>query len=461
VAERSLLLVDDEVSFRKLIARELDRSGFRVSQAGTLTEARHMVETTVFDLALLDLRLPDGESTELLKEIKETSPETEVVILTAYGTLPQAIAAVKAGAYDFLTKPCKFDELEAVLERAGRNHELRRTNAALSREVARLNVSEDLVGDTAPMRELREMIARVAATDSTVLITGESGTGKELIARAVHKGSARTKEPIVVVDCASLHENLLQSELFGHERGAYTGAVRMKQGLFEVADQGTIFLDEIGDIPQTVQVKLLRVIETGTLRRLGSTTDLRVNVRVIAATNRPLEQMMKEGVFREDLYYRLNVFSLDAPPLRKRTGDLRLLAEHFIRRSQIAGKRNTLLSPEALKVMERYTWPGNVRELSNAIERSLILCDAGVIQPEHLPMGVRGGTTPGDDMRDGRLLSLDEVERAHIRRVLDHCGGHRHRAAEILGISERNLYRRLKALDEDDADKSSTPHRAS
>jgi transcriptional regulator with PAS, ATPase and Fis domain len=264
----------------------------------------------------------------------------------------------------------------------------------------------------------------------------------------VHRQSPRARQPFVVVDCASLHENLLQSELFGHEKGAYTGAVRLKHGLFEVADRGTIFLDEIGEITPPLQVKLLRVLEAGTFRRVGGTADIQVNVRVIAATNRSLESMMKDGAFREDLYYRLNVFSLAIPPLRDRREDIPLLVEHFVRNSSIVPKRHVRVSAEAMDVLTRYAWPGNVRELENVIERALILCDGGSIEPEHLPMGVRiEPVTRGED-EDGRLVTLEEIERRYIRRVLAECKGHRQKAATVLGISERNLYRKLKELEQ-------------
>jgi transcriptional regulator with PAS, ATPase and Fis domain len=292
------------------------------------------------------------------------------------------------------------------------------------------------------------MVERVAETESTVLIRGESGVGKELVARAVHRRSLRARQPFVVVDCASLHENLLQSELFGHEKGAYTGAIRLKHGLFEVADRGTVFLDEIGELTPQLQVKLLRVLETGIFRRVGGTADIKVDVRVIAATNRSLESMMKEGQFREDLYYRLNVFSIHIPPLRERREDIPVLVHHFIRNSTIVPKRNALVSDESMAVLRRYSWPGNVRELENVMERALILCDGGIVEPEHLPMGVRVTPQFGQDDDSDRLPTLEEVERRYIRKVLDACKGHRQKAAGILGISERNLYRRLKELEQ-------------
>ena len=441
-----LLLVDDEEAFRKLLAVELGHAGYEVETSGTLADARARLGSRSFHVVFLDIRLPDGNGLDLLREIREASPATEVVMLTAFGTVQEAIAAMKEGAQDFLGKPVKFGELEAVLQKVLQKRALEQGNAALQRDVERLAPSEHFIGNAPQIRELLSLIARVAETDSTVVIRGESGVGKELVARAVHRNSLRARQPFVVVDCASLHENLLQSELFGHERGAYTGAIRLKHGLFEVADRGTIFLDEIAEITPPLQVKLLRVLESGTFRRVGGTVDIGVDVRVIAATNRSLEAMMKEGSFREDLFYRLNVFSLSIAPLRDRREDIPLLAEHFIRNSPVVAKRGARLSPEALEVLQRYPWPGNVRELENVIERALILCDRGLIEPGHLPMGVRLEPTMrrGDD--DGKLVTLEEVERRYIRRVLEECEGHRHKAAGILGISERNLYRKLKEL---------------
>jgi two-component system response regulator AtoC len=448
VSETSLLIVDDEESFRKLIGRELERGGYAVQTAGGLDEARRALTQRSFHVVILDVRMPDGSGLELLKEIKEASPSTEVIMLTAYGTVQEAIHAMKEGAHDFLTKPCKLAELEAVLEKAVQKQNLERGNVALQRDVDRLQPSDKFVGESPGVKELLQMVGRVADTDSTVLIRGESGAGKELVARAVHRLSRRARQPFVVVDCASLHENLLQSELFGHEKGAYTGAIRLKHGLFEVADRGTIFLDEIAELTPQLQVKLLRVLETGTFRRVGGTVDIKVDVRVIAATNRSLEQMMKDGAFREDLYYRLNVFSVQIPPLRERKSDIVLLVDHFIRNSSIVPKRTVKASPEAHQVLQRYLWPGNVRELENVIERALILTDGGAIEPEHLPMGVRLQPAFEEAGDSKRLPTLEEVERRYIKRVLDECAGHRQKAAAILGISERNLYRKLKELEQ-------------
>ena len=445
-SEISLLLVDDEEAFRRLAGNELAHAGYRVTTAANLAEAREILGQQSFDIALLDVRMPDGTGLDLLAGIKERSPATQVVMLTGHATVEDAIRAMKDGALDFLTKPFRFEELEAVLEKVVENQALRRSNTALEREVARIHPTDGFIGQNAAVRELLHLLSRVAETESTVLIRGESGVGKELIARAVHRHSGRSRQPFVVVDCASLHENLLQSELFGHEKGAYTGAIRLKYGLFEVADRGTIFLDEIGELTPQLQVKLLRVLETGVFRRVGGTADIRVDVRVIAATNRSLEVMMKDGGFREDLFYRLNVFSLQIPPLRERKEDIPILVEHFIRNSAVAQKRGVRASDEAMKVLQRYPWPGNVRELENVIERALILCDAGVIEPEHLPLGVRLEPSFQSTADDGQLVTLEEVERRYVKRVVDECKGHRQKAASILGISERNLYRKLKEM---------------
>ena len=448
MSEIAVLLVDDEESFRRLVAKELGHAGYQVTAAENVEHARRLLTKQLYHVVLLDVRMPDGNGLDLLAEIKESSPSTEVIMLTAYGTIEEAIRAMKQGALDFLTKPCKLDEIEAVLAKAVQKQNLERSHTALEHEVERLQPGDRFIGDAVQIKELLRMVERVAETESTVLIRGESGVGKELVARAVHRRSHRARQPFVVVDCASLHENLLQSELFGHEKGAYTGAIRLKHGLFEVADRGTIFLDEIGELTPQLQVKLLRVLETGIFRRVGGTADIKVDVRVIAATNRSLESMMKEGQFREDLYYRLNVFSIHIPPLRERREDIPVLVDHFVRNSTIVPKRNVLVSDESMAVLRRYSWPGNVRELENVMERALILCDGGMVDPEHLPMGVRVTPQFGQDDDSDRLPTLEEVERRYIRKVLDACKGHRQKAASILGISERNLYRRLKELEQ-------------
>ena len=448
MSRQSILLVDDENSFRTLIGRELERAGYEVEGVSGIEEGRRALTRRSFDVVLLDVRMPDGSGLELLPEIKEQWPTTEVVMLTAYGTVEEAIRAMKQGAYDFLTKPCKLAELEAVLEKALEKQQLQRNTKALTIEVERLQPGDGIIGTTTDMKELFDLIARVARTDTTVLIRGESGVGKEIVARTVHKQSLRSNQPFIVVDCAALHENLLQSELFGHEKGAYTGAASLKHGLFEVANHGTLFLDEIAELTPGLQVRLLRVLQNHTFRRLGGNTDITVDVRVIAATNRSLEQMIKEGSFREDLFFRLNVVPLNIPPLRQRREDIPALVDYFCRSSSVAPRRGTHVSPEAFEVLKRYSWPGNVRELENVVERALILCDDGVIKPEHLPMGVRMAPAFEPEPGAGEWPTIEELEMRYIRRVLDHCKGHRQNAARMLGISERNLYRKLKELEQ-------------
>ena len=445
MSEIALLLVDGDEMFRRHAGADLARAGYHVETAAGLAVARRLLGSRQFRLIVLDVRLADGSGLDLLTEIKDSSPTTEVVVLTPDAASEEAVRAMKQGAADILSKPFKMEALLAVLENALQKEALERSHFALEREVARVRATDGFIGQSPTVMELLDLVARVAETDATVLIRGESGVGKELIANAVHRRSLRAKQPFVVVDCASLHENLLQSELFGHERGAYTDAIQRKRGLFEVADGGTLFLDEIGELTPPLEVKLLRVLETGTFRRLGGTTDIRVDVRVIAATSRSLEQMVREHGFREDLFYRLDVFSLYIPALRERQDDLPMLIEHFIRTSALTAKRGDRVSDAAMAVMQRYPWPGNVRELRNVIERALILCDSGVVEPEHLPLNVRHEqAAPPSPADDDHRPTLEELERNYILKVVEECEGHRHKAADILGISERSLYRKLK-----------------
>ena len=444
--ERSILFVDDDAEFRRTHVLELTRIGYRIEQAGNLTEARKLLSAREYPLVLLDLRMPDGSGLDLLTDIRESAPSTQVIMLTGHGTVDEAIRAMKEGAHDFLNKNnYSLAEFEAVLEKALEKRRLSLTDNAQAYVFQQ--TTRSIIGDTPEMREMLDLLTRVAPTDTTVLIRGESGVGKEIVAREVHRHSLRARKPFIVVDCASLHENLLQSELFGHEKGAYTGAQSLKQGLFELSDGGTIFLDEIGELTPALQVRLLRVLQDHTFRRLGGNRDITVDVRVIAATNRALENMIKERTFREDLFFRLSVVPLVIPPLRQRRSDIPRLVEHFIRSSGVTNKRNVAVSTEAMATLSRYSWPGNVRELENVIERALILCDHGIVNPEHLPMGLRMAPSFEPDPSENDWPSLEEIELRYIRRVLDHAKGHRQNAARILGISERNLYRKLKEIE--------------
>jgi DNA-binding NtrC family response regulator len=356
-----------------------------------------------------------------------------------------AVRTLKTGAYDFLTKPCSLDELEAVTRRAFEKRSLVRENRLLQRELNRHDRFKEFVGESRALRSVLDIISKVAQTESTVLIQGESGVGKELAARAVYRNSPRAKHPFIVVDCTSLQESLLQSELFGHERGAFTGAVSRKHGLCEVADGGTLFLDEIGEISMSLQSRILRVLDTGTFRRVGGVRDVRVDVRIICATNRDLYQMVEEGRFRRDLYYRINVVCFTLPPLRERPEDVPLLAKYFAENSAVAGRGGMTLTEETLAVLRAYSWPGNVRELQNVVERALILADCDQVTVEDLPSSIRKGQSLIEKLMVHRP-SLAELEKAYITRLLEECGGRRARVAKLLGISERTLYRKLKEL---------------
>jgi DNA-binding NtrC family response regulator len=442
-----VLLVDDDDSLRVALAEELAHAGFRVDTAHDSESALRQIADRSYDVAIVDLNLPGLSGEELIVRFRELAPTTEIIVLTAHGTVENAVRTLKNGAYDFLTKPCSLDELEAVTKKAFEHRELVRENRLLHRELARHDQFREFVGESTALRSVLEIIAKVSQTDSTVLIQGESGVGKELAARAIFRGSPRLKRPFIVVDCTSLQESLLQSELFGHERGAFTGAVSRKHGLFEVADGGTLFLDEIGELSLPLQSRILRVLDRGTFRRVGGVSDVKVDVRVICATNRDLLRMTEEGQFRQDLYYRVNVVSFTLPPLRERRADIRALAAYFARESPIARKRDTRFSPESLSVFEGYAWPGNVRELQNVVERALILADGDQIKVGDLPGNLRESTLV--DQFTASRPSLEQLETQYIEKLLEEFDGHRGRVAQVLGISERTLYRKLKDLETD------------
>jgi len=439
-----VLIVDDDEALRGLMARELARSGNRVAQAATAAQCFSRLSEEEPDVVLLDLLLPDQPGIELLRRLRAERPGLEVVVLTAHGTVDTALAAMKLGAYDYLRKPCHLQELELTLQRAHERRRLGEENARL-RDGLRLSTSgADMVGRGAAFDELRRLVAKVAASDSTVLVRGETGTGKELVARSIHRLGPRRDQPFVVVDCAALHEGLLQSELFGHEQGAFTGAARRKHGLFEAADGGTVFLDEIGDVSPAVQAGLLRVLETSSFRHLGGTREIHVDVRLVAATNRALERLMEEGKFRRDLYFRLNAIHIEIPPLRQRPDDIPALVEHFVVQHNARHGTRKGVSPAAMEALLRHDWPGNVRELRHAVERSLVMADGEAIRLEDLPVELQH--LAGEARMEGVVsgVALADVERRHIARVLTEVGGHRVRAAQLLGISVRNLYRKIR-----------------
>lgn len=441
----SILLVDDDEAFRIVLGGELSSRGFDVTTAKSGHDALTYLGTGQPDVILLDLQMPDLSGMEVLKGAKTMSPGSEVIMLTGHGSMDTAVESIRMGAFDYVSKPCPMDELEIRIQRAVERQSLTRRTTVLERGLTPRDPGDWIVGNSPEFRKLLELAERVAPSDSTVLITGETGSGKEMVAKLLHSRSTRAKRPFVVVECAALQRELLQSELFGHDRGAFTGADRKKPGLFEVADGGTIFLDEIGELSPSTQVKLLRVLDTSTFRHVGGTSEIKVDVRVVLATNRDLVGMVRQGLFREDLYYRLSTIILGLPPLRERGGDVDLLSNHFVTLLNDRFGLRKRLTPGARELLRRHDWPGNVRELLHAVERALVVCEGDEIGPEHLPgaLGSRSSGSPGQV--GGRLPSLAELERDHVERVLGSVDGHRGKAAGILGISERNLYRKLKA----------------
>ncbi len=434
-----LLVVDDDETLREMLAQRFGRQGMRVTAAGTGEEAVARAAEQAFDVALLDLHLPGQSGIDVLAQLKERQPELEAIMLTAHGSIETAIQAMKQGAYDYLTKPFHLPELEVHVQKAYEKVQLARRATQWTEQIEYESPRYRLVGSSPAMRRVVALIEKVAPTDSTVLVRGASGTGKELVARALHFNSQRRDRPLVTINCAALQENLLESELFGHEKGAFTGAVSAKPGLFAVAEGGTLFVDEIAEMAPGLQAKLLRVLEDGHYRRVGGTQEHQADVRVVAATNRDLEEEQKAGRFREDLYYRLNVVAIALPPLRERRQDIPELVEHFLTTRQVGPTRRRV-DAEALEVLLRYPWPGNVRELANVLERAQILAEGGVITPDDLPEAIveaapRGGPAGGDPRH------LREVERRHVQEVLQQEKGNKVQAARALGISRRALYR--------------------
>ena len=442
----SVLVIDDDDAFRSVLVAELTRMHFSAAGVATGEDAIRHVAQHETDVALLDLRLAGVSGLDVLRRLREASPSTDVIILTGHGTIDTAVDAIRLGAFDYLAKPCPLDELDVRIRRALERQSLQRRATLLERGLTPPDLGSAFIGESPDFRRMLHLIDRVAPTDSTVLVSGETGTGKEVVAKLLHARSTRRNRPFVVVECASLHEALLQSELFGHERGAFTGAERAKPGLFEVAHGGTIFLDEIGEVSVATQVKLLRVLDTSTFRHVGGTHEIRVDVRVIAATNRDLPAMVRQGLFREDLYYRLSTVALTVPPLRARGADIGLLARHFaVLLSERFGVHKHL-SDAALEVLQRHAWPGNVRELLHVIEAAIVVSEGPEILPEHLPATVRklAGAPAGTVTVDEEPATLEQMEQKSIERALRAAHGHRGQAARVLGISERNLYRKLR-----------------
>jgi two-component system response regulator HydG len=437
----TVLVVDDEANARRGMKALLEQEGFTVSTAADGAEALDLLASGSFDVVVTDLKMPRIDGLELLKRARQTYEDLPVVMVTAHGAVESAIAAMKAGAEDYLEKPVQIDELVVVLERVLRNRKVRDEVRALRGRLEERFRPANLIGDSSPMQTVFKVIGQVAPTRASVLITGESGTGKELVAQAIHQASPRKHGPFVKLHCAALAETLLESELFGHEKGSFTGAMGRREGRFKQADGGTLFLDEIGEIPMSTQVKLLRFLQERTFERVGSNETLKVDVRVIAATNRRLEEEVREGRFREDLYYRLNVVSIEMPPLRVRPGDILVLAEHFLKKYAAEnGKQIRGFSPEAITQLSEHGWPGNVRELENVIERSVVLCEGDQITPQCLPVSLN---TPHRAVVRIPGSTFAEIERHAILSTLEAVGGSTTRAARMLDISVRTIQYRL------------------
>jgi two-component system, NtrC family, response regulator PilR len=469
-----ILIVDDERSMREFLGIYLRREGYRIETAQGATEARAALKARVFDVVITDLRMPDGDGLQILAESKRLHPDTEVVVVTAFSTTETAIAAMKAGAHDYLTKPFKIDEVSLVVERAMEKRRLARDNLTLRDEIKGRYKLDRLLGKSPPMQRVFDVLRKVASTRTSVLLIGESGTGKELAARALHELSPRTDRPFVAVNCAAIPETLLESELFGHVKGSFTGASSDKQGLFEAANTGTLLLDEVADLPIAMQVKLLRVLQERKVKPVGGITEREVDVRIVAATNRDLEAEVDKAAFRQDLYYRLNVIQIRLPPLRERREDLPLLVDHFVRKfSAEHGRPVTGTTPEVMSALMTYHFPGNVRELENMIERAVTLATTDQLPLDAFPnlAGLHGVAVPGPHAidrlpADGLDLErhLEDYERTILIKALEQTGGNRTEAARLLQVSFRSMRYRLSKLGitgidtgVDLADRSPTP----
>ncbi len=449
-----LLVVDDDLDLLGLVAHQLSGAGHEVDRAESVGQAKTFLQRGSYDLLLTDLEMPDGTGIDLLKAAREVDPSLVVILLTGHATVDTAVEAMKLGAFDYLRKPFPVQELLVVIEKGVTQRELVQENRNLRRQLHEKYKFPNLVGNSPGMQAVLRLAEKVGITASTVLLLGESGTGKELVARAIHEVSPRSHRRYLTINCSALTETLLESELFGYEKGAFTGAVTTRQGLFEAAHGGTLFLDEVGDTPPSLQAKLLRVLQESEIRRVGGTTGIPVDVRILAATNRNLRERVQQGLFREDLFFRLNVVSIALPALRDRREDIPVLINHLIRKKGEALGRFPRPSNQVMDIFLYYAWPGNVRELENAIERAMILCEGDTIEVVDLPEELRFlhpaptapavSVIPSPERGEEALLPLEEVERRHVLRVLDAVKGHREEAAKILQVSRRTLYNKIQ-----------------
>ena len=464
-----ILFADDEASLQELMRIELPRLGHEATVCPDGRTALAALDRTAFDCVIVDLDMPGLGGLDVIGRVRETSPDTEAVIITGKSSLESAIAAVRQGVFDYLTKPCKLAEIQAVLERVRKKRELTARLKALEGRVRRAEGATQLVGASAALDAVKRLVARVAASDSTVLVRGETGTGKELLARAIHEGSPRAAGPLVAVNCGALPEHLVESELFGHRKGAFTGADEHRAGLFEVADGGTLFLDEIGELPKSLQPRLLRALESGEIRRVGDSHPITVDVRVVCATHRSLEDMVAQGAFREDLLFRINTFEVAIPPLRDRLDDIPALVRHFVRKARPQTPPEAeVAEPAVLAALVAHHWPGNIRELANVVEHALVLCDGLPLTVEHLPARLGAGrprtvavasaaasTAPvAPPPQAPKPVSLRELEMQAILQGLERNHGNKARTAEELGISLKTLYNKLHQLQDGAVERS-------
>ncbi|TNF50379.1 MAG: sigma-54-dependent Fis family transcriptional regulator [Deltaproteobacteria bacterium] len=443
MASERILIVDDEDGMRRLLSRVLTREGYETSTVGSGAEALRLVASERFDLVVTDIKMPEMDGLQLLAELKEYEPSLPIIVITAYGTIENAVQALRSGAYDYIAKPFENDEIKLTVAKAFERERLLAENRYLHAELEGRYDFSGIVGGSLAMQQVYDMASSVAVSNANVLITGESGTGKELLARSIHYSSLRKEKPFVVLNCAAISEGVLESELFGHEKGAFSGALDTRKGRFERADQGTLFIDEVAEMSMAAQVKLLRVIQEHEFERVGGNKTISVDVRIVAATNKKLEDQVKEGNFREDLYYRLNVVNINVPPLRSRREDVEPLSRFFLEKyTSETGKKITDLSPRALSCLLAHDWPGNVRELQNAIERAVVLSKGSVLTPRDFPQGMQG-----DDQiclqipeKGGSLTDiLEDLERQLIIQTLQREDGSQTRAAETLGIKRTTL----------------------
>lgn len=439
-AENRVLIVDDEVKLRSLLAKILQYEGYEVSEAGSLAEARKMLQNSNIDLLVCDVKLPDGNGVEFLPEVRKANPYAEVIVLTAYGNIGDGVKAIQLGAFDYITKGDDNNKIIPLLQNAAEKVSLARKVNELQTRLGQQHTFESILGNSVKIKKAIDAAKRVALTDATVLLHGETGTGKEVFAQAIHQASARKSAKFIAVNCAAFSRELLENELFGHKAGAFTGAHKDSKGIFEEADKGTVFLDEIGEMQPELQAKLLRVLESGEFIKIGDNKPVRVNVRIVCATNRNLELEIEKGRFREDLYYRISAFTISLPSLKERSEDIPLLANHFL---QVYGPKSQQkpagFTAEYLNCLKSHAWKGNIRELKNVVERSTILADSDTVGIETLPSDF---TNPG--FGHGTALDLASMEKAHILSVLEQCGGNKTEAAKVLNIAVATLYRKLE-----------------